>query len=151
MHLRSRAQIHAPGRLGTRDEVADEPSHPLNEYLANQAVHEATERADSAYRSRDRLARYMYYIEEAHHDADAGDCTCGKPIEDCDAYKAAVLSMRLINDWHTRNKDRMFEHRPHDLPRDHPDAKGQSWTDWQGKPTLDDDFKAAIRKVSPRP
>lgn len=112
---------------GLRDELAD----------PHTQVREATERAESAYRTRDRALAAMSYVEELHHAKDAKLCTCGSSQAECVEFRAAHSVRDLLQPWESRNKERMEQNKPHALPIDHPvvgDRRG--WVEWLGAPRL---------------
>src|SRR5690606_9019978 len=90
----------------------------LREKLADPEalVREANERADAAYRSRDRAIRSLSYVEERHHSADAKMCVCGTTKEKCTEFQATYVVADLIRTWEARNRDRMRQDKDHQLP-----------------------------------
>ena len=99
-------------------------------------VNEASKRADSAAKGRDRVMGAVFRIDELHHE-DGDRCSCGNRLTDCKEFSALNFIRDTYYRWENRQIERLKEGKPHGLSFDHPKGasfKGRRW-DWKGLPS----------------
>ncbi|MEX1078545.1 MAG: hypothetical protein WED09_05505 [Homoserinimonas sp.] len=119
--------------------VSDYRQRPIGDVqnVVEQAVvSDASRRADSAAKARDRVMGAVFRIDELHHE-EGESCSCGKRVTECKEFVALGFIRDTYYRWENRQIDRLNEGKPHGLPLDHP--KGKSFKgrrhEWKGLPS----------------
>lgn len=101
-------------------------------WIETERVREADQRADSAYRSRDRLAALLWTLDDLHNDADDdGMCTCGVQTHKCAIWESIADERQFLYRWETGQVERIKQGLPHSLPPEHPEVAKHPRVSWR--------------------
>lgn len=111
-------------RAVIRAGVENAPWPTVEHWYQSEQVADATRKRDSAYRSRDRAFRALWFIDQVHHE-DAGRanyCACGNRAEKCQVLDALEPVRDALYKWENQQIDRLRSDREHGLPHEHPEV-----------------------------
>lgn len=126
-------ELHAEdvARLESRiaamqEELGSRPVQVVTENLDAEVVDQAHRDAEQAYRSRDHAYLQLTMIHMQHFEAQAGQCRCGIPIEECEVAMI-VDNFRGLKAWERNQWERRRRHQRHMLPSNHPGIIDARW------------------------
>jgi hypothetical protein len=89
--------------------------------IETEPVRQADQKAESAFRSRDRLAATLWRLRMLHNDdEEEGTCSCRDATADCTIWEILEEQMSFLEDWEERQADRLRADKDHALPDEHP-------------------------------
>jgi hypothetical protein len=96
----------------------------VDRWLADEAVTQARENRDRAYRQRDYALAALWQIDRLHHpdDKSSGHCSCGKPERGCRELGAVSPELEALRRWEDGQVERLLDGRGHGLPDNHPEV-----------------------------
>ena len=101
------------------------PVLAVEKWLAGEAVNDAHDRRDAAYRTRDRALRAIWALDRLHRasERDEHQCVCGTRMSKC--REAAVLEAmtEALWRWESDQIDRLRRGLACGLPDDHPEVR----------------------------
>jgi len=111
-------------RTAIRDGLGSMPAETMSAYFETDAVAEAVEKRDAAYRARGYTMATLWLIDRDHHATSERNtrCSCGNST--CNIAKIMVDAdeVRPLRKWETQQIERLRSGRPHSLPSEHPDV-----------------------------
>jgi hypothetical protein len=93
-------------------------------WLAEEAVKQAHEQRDSAYRSRSYAYESLWRLSRIHreHDTELDLCACGRKSDKCKELLAIREALPAVKHWENAELRRLHENLNHGLPPDHPEV-----------------------------
>lgn len=95
------------------------PERIIERWVNQGEIDEARDRANGAYRSRDRAWSGLCALRLMHRDTLDGDCACGKKVGKCEEHAIAAQSAGLKS-WENEQVERLRDRQSHHLPSQHP-------------------------------
>jgi hypothetical protein len=112
-------------REGFRMELLGKHAEDTRRWFESQAIADAENKRDGAYRARDAAMRVLWRLAQLHEAVDAARCRCGKPATTCPDLDVLEEEIAYLNSWERNQIERAEKGRPHGLPLDHP--KYREW------------------------
>jgi hypothetical protein len=95
----------------------------VDRWLADEAVTQAREHRDRAYKQRDHALAAIWEIARLHHSGERSDlCSCGKPERKGRELGAVKPEMGALQRWEDVQVERLLDGRDHGLPDNHPEV-----------------------------
>ncbi|SHV60754.1 Uncharacterised protein [Mycobacteroides abscessus subsp. abscessus] len=96
----------------------------VDRWLADEAVTQARENRDRAYRARDFAFAALWQIDRLHHSDDnsSDHCSCGKAERKCRELDAIRTEVHALRRWEDVQIDRLLDGLDHGLPDNHPEV-----------------------------
>ena len=97
----------------------------VEKWLNGEAVAEARDRRDAAYRARDRAFRAIWSLDRLHgtSERDENQCACGKRLSKCREAEALQPVVEVLMRWENDQIDRLRRGLPCGLPQEHPEMQ----------------------------
>lgn len=117
------AQLRAALHDGTTNPVVDR-------WLADEAVIQARENRDRAYRARDAAFAAVWQIDRLHHcdDSSSDYCSCGRAQRKCRELDAIKTELNALRRWEDVQIERLLDGLNHGPPDNHPEVLRLSGT-----------------------
>lgn len=114
--------------------IATTPPESVQHWWETEAIQEAHEKRDAAYRSRDYAYRALWYLDSNHHHDERNDqeCSCGKAATACKDLQALDDIVDGLDRWEKNQIERYAQGKENGLPRDHPSVmNGSALAGWR--------------------
>lgn len=108
-----------------RQVVAGLAPETTRAWLETDAVQDAEQKRDRAYRSRDHAMEHLWRLARLHRPDDNAPnlCVCGRRVDGCKECEALDPILSTLEVWEQRQLERAREGREHGLPWDHPELQ----------------------------
>lgn len=95
----------------------------IQRILTDKLVTEAQNARDAAFRSKDRAYQVLWRVDGLHHHLERAPetCRCGLGETSCRVLQVMDGVRELLDRWEHLQTARAKEHKPHGLPREHPE------------------------------
>jgi hypothetical protein len=111
-------------RRAIQSGVESMPPGAIATYFETDAVREAHEQRDSAYRQRDYAMATLWRINDRHHAVSMSSTKCSCGVGPCDIPRLMADELNSLYKWEAGQVERAKDGRPHHLPVEHPQS---SW------------------------
>lgn len=107
------------------------PLGGIKAWLQEGIVLNAESKMHGAYRSRDRVMRTIWQLDQLHHESKVqGVCSCGKRIDQCREFGVLAPLIDFLDKWEAKQLDLLQRGLPHNLPHEHPEVMKRRRKAW---------------------